>query len=512
MAAVVSRVTGLARTLVLAGVLGVSAVADAYNGANSFPNMVYELLLGGVLSSVFVPWLVRAQLRGPSLSLQFTQRLLGAGALALGVVTVLAVAAAPLLARLIVADDAQRHLTTMFAYLLLPEIFFYGIAAMLTAVLNVHDRFSMAAWAPVINNVIVVLTAGLFVLAPGSVTLTPSSMTSTQVLILGVGTSAGIVAQAVWVAVALRRTGFRWSWRVRLVPYTWRPVRVGAAVIGWVVAYALISQVGVAVALRVAFVNGGVSVYTYADLLFQVPYGVLGVTLLTVLMPRISRAVAQSDTSAILADLGRGARYSIVALVPVTAAVIILAPALAKVMFLGRVDVAGAAQIGTTAAAAAFGLAPFALVMLQMRVFYAANDSRTPALINLAMVVTKVGAILIAAATLPPYAVVVMLGVASSLSFLVGAGLAHFLLRRRYGLLGFYLVAETLRRVGTAATIAGGCCLAVVFFANAFVSEPRRAALLALILGTAVGLTTFHLSAKAIGIPELRNARALLMT
>jgi len=228
-------------------------------------------------------------------------------------------------------------------------------------------------------------------------------------------------------------------------------------------------------------------------------------------MPRIARAVASADTSAILTDLGRGARYSIVALVPVTAAVSILAPALAKVMFLGRVDVAGAGLIGTTAAAAAFGLAPFALVMLQMRVFYAANDTRTPALINLAMVATKVGAILIAAATLPAHAVAITLGVASSLSYLVGATVAHLLLRHRYGLLGFHHVAATLRRVGAAAAIAGGCCLAAVVTANAVVSEPRLAALLGLGVGTTVGLTTFLLAAKAIGIPELRNARALLV-
>jgi putative peptidoglycan lipid II flippase len=296
-----------------------------------------------------------------------------------------------------------------------------------------------------------------------------------------------------------------------VLPDTWRPVRVGVSMIGWVVAYALISQIGVVVVLRVAFINGGVSVYTYADLLFQVPYGILGVSLLTVLMPRIARAVARADTPAILADLGRGARYSIVALIPVTAAVSILAPAMAKVMFLGRVDVAGAELIGATAAAAAFGLAPFALVMLQVRVFYAGNDARTPALINLAMVATKVAATLIAAATLSAHAVVIMLGVASSLSYLVGATLAHFLLRQRYGLLGFHQVAATLRRVGAAAAVAGGCCLATVVTANAVVSEPRLAALLGLGVGTAVGLTTFLLAAKAIGIPELRNARALLI-
>lgn len=509
-AAVASRLTGFLRTLLLAAALGTAAVADAYNGANSFPNMIYELLLGGLLSSLFIPLLMRARLRGRPYTREFTQRVLAVGTVAMALLTMLAVAAAPLLAAVVVADHAQRELTTMLAYLLLPQIFFYALAAMVTAVLNVDGGFAAAAWAPVVNNVIVVITAGAFVAAPGPVTLAPSSMTAMQVSILGVGTTLGVAAQAMWVVVALRGTGFRWSWRVRMLPYTWRPVRVGLPLLGWVVAYAVVSQVGVVVALRVAFDHAGVSIYAYADLIFQVCYGILGVSLLTVLMPRIAHAMARADTSAVVADLGRGARYAIVALIPVTVAVSVLAPALSTVIFVGQVDVDAAQLIGVTAAAAAFGLVPLALVMLQMRVFYAGNDARTPALINMAMVATKVVVIVVAAALLPSRLVVVMLGVGASLSFVVGAALGHVLLRRRYGLLGFHQVATTLRRVGLAALIAGGCCLAVVVFVETVVTEPRIAALVAVGAGATTGLAAFLLAARRIGIPELHNVRALL--
>jgi putative peptidoglycan lipid II flippase len=359
--------------------------------------------------------------------------------------------------------------------------------------------------------VITLATAGVFLLVPGPVRLMPSSMTAAQVLVLGLGTTLGVIGQAVWVAAALRRSGFRWAWRVRVLPYTWHPVRVGLPMIGWVLAYAAISQVGVAVVLRVAFSHGGVSIYTYSDLIFQVPYGILGVSLLTVLMPRIADAVARGDTPAILANLGRGARYAIVALVPVAVAVSVLAPALAKVMFVGRIDIAGAELIGKTAAASAFGLAPFALVMLQLRVFYAGNDTRTPALINAAMVATKIGVISIAAATLPSQVVVITLGVGSSLSYVVGAMVGHLLLRRRYGLLGFRHVAKTLRRVGAAALVAGGCSLMAVVAVKAAVPEPRIAALVELGVGAVIGLAVFLLAAKVIGITELRNVRALIV-
>ncbi|MGG7099516.1 murein biosynthesis integral membrane protein MurJ [Rhodococcus sp. 24CO] len=373
-----SRATGFIRTLALAAVLGTAVVGDAYNGANSMPNMVYELLLGGVMSSVLIPVLARARLRGRTYSRIFTQRLLLATVLGAAVITAIAVACAPLLVAALVSDAEQSQLATVLAYLLLPEIFFYAIAATATAVLNVRESYAPAAWASVVNNLIVLAMVVVFAAVPGPVTLLPSTMTAAQVLVLGIGTTIGIVGQAVWTVAALRRTGFRWSWRVRPVPYTWRPVRVGARVLGWVLLYVAISQVGVAVVLRVAFSHGGVSTYTYADLLFQVPYGILGVSLLTVLMPRISRAVALGDRDALVADMGRAARYSVVALVPAAVAMTLLGPILTTVMFVGRVDVDAARTIGVALALSAFGLPPFALVMLQLRVFYAGNDMRTP--------------------------------------------------------------------------------------------------------------------------------------
>ncbi|WP_373889242.1 murein biosynthesis integral membrane protein MurJ [Nocardia sp. XZ_19_369] len=509
-AGVVSRVTGFARTIVLAALLGTAAVGDAYTGANNLPNMVYELLLGSVFASAVVPLLTRARRHGRKHSREFTQRVLVAAVLGLGAVTVVTVLCAPLIVRVFVGDSDQRELTTWFAYLLLPEIFFYGVTVLLTAVLNVRDSFAAAAWAPVVNNVIVLLTCGIFALLPGPVTLTPASMTTAQVLTIGIGTTSGIVGQAVWVMFALHRNGFEWKWRVRPIPYTWRPVRTGAPVLGWILVYAAISQIGVAVTMRVAFSHGGVSIYTYADLLFQVPYGILAASLLTVLMPRISRSAAAGDRAAVIADLGRGARYLTVALVPMSMAMGLLGPVLAAVVFTGRVDAQAAGLIGTAIASSAFGLAPFALVMLQMRVFYAHNNTRTPTLINVAMVVTKVAVVACSVTVLSGGAVVVMLSVASSLSYVVGAITGHVLLRRRYGLLGFSTVAVTFTRVIWATATAGWSCVAIMAITRHTVPDPLVEHLVTLAAGTSVGLVVFLLAAKAIGIPEVRNARTLL--
>ncbi|MEU4412536.1 murein biosynthesis integral membrane protein MurJ [Nocardia salmonicida] len=510
LAGVVSRLTGFVRTLVVAAVLGTAAVGDAYNGANNLPNMVYELLLGSVLASAVIPVLTQARRRGRKRSREFTQRLMVATMLVLAVVTLISVLCAPWIVRGFVADAEQRRLATVLAYLLLPQIFFYGISVVVGAVLNVRDSFATAAWAPVVNNIIVLGTCAVFVALPGPVTLTPASMTTAQILTLGIGTTAGIAGQAAWVAAALRRDGFSWSWRVRPLPYTWRPVRAGLPMMGWLLVYAVISQIGVAITMRIAFDYGGVSIYTYAELLFQVPYGILAASILTVLMPRISRAAALGDHAAVVADLARGARYLSVALIPMTMAMALLGPGFTALVFTGRVDSDAAVLIGTAVACAAFGLAPFALVMLQMRVFYAYNDTRTPALLNLVMVTTKVSILVAAATVLTDRTVIVMLSVASSLAYVAGAIAGHILLRRRHGLLGFSTVATTVTRVAGATVLAGAAGFCAVALTHASLDPGHLEQITALTAGAAVAMVVFAIAAYVIEIPELRAIQTLL--
>ena len=190
-------------------------MADAYNLANMLPNMVYELLIGGVLSSVIVPLLVHAQVHHRDHGVAYTQRLLSVSTAALGVATLFAVAAAPLLAWALVNSGDQRSLASMWATLLLPEIFFYGLGAVIAAVLNSRHEYAAPAWAPVLNNVVVLGTVGVYLMLPGPKVLTPSSITTTQILVLGIGTTLGIVVQALVLLPALRKVGFTWKWRFR---------------------------------------------------------------------------------------------------------------------------------------------------------------------------------------------------------------------------------------------------------------------------------------------------------
>ncbi len=487
-ASLASRVTGFLRSILLVAALGTGAVGNAYNGGNNLPNMIYELLLGGVLSSVLIPLLVHAESEDEDGGLAYTQRLLSIATAALGVMTLLVVAAAPLISAAFVPAGSQRSLTTVFATLLLPEIFFYGLGAMFMAVLNIKHVYGPGAWAPVLNNIVMIVTVLVFWILPGPKTLTPGSMTTPQILVIGIGTTLGIAAQAFVMVPALRRTGFTWQWRFRAQPGQQDRLKEIGTLAGWVLGYVVVSQLGVSVIQRVGIHNGGFSVFTYADLLFQMPYGILVVSVLTAIMPRLSRAAVRGDRDAVVDDLAFGARLSAVALVPITAGLIVLGPVLGVTIFAyGEASIANARLIGSALAWSAFGLFPFALVMLQLRVFYAMRDGKTPTLINIGMVATKVVLVLVFAQD-HTAASVKWLNVSTSLSYVVGAILGHILLTRRLGLLGFRRVARTVAQIGVASGIAAVVAWLVVVGARHGLGGAHLGSAAGLVGGSLAGL------------------------
>ncbi len=490
-ASLVSRVTGLVRTIVLAAVLGVTAVNDAYTVVNTLPNIVYELLLGGVLTSVIVPLLVHAQERDRDGGVSYAQRLTTVALAGLTVMTAFAVLVAPLLTRAygIVGDPDQVSLANWLARILLVEIVFYGLGAFATAILNARGVFGWPAWAPVLNNLVVIATAVLFVLAGGPGDLTPVTITDTQVWLLGGGTTLGIAVQAVVLVPQLRKVGvpLRPRWGLR-------GTGLGeAGTLGlWVIGYVAISQVGVLVATRVANVatsEGGLgpAAFSIASLLFQMPYGIIGVALLTALVPRMSRAASRRDVPAVAADLSLGMRLSAVGLLPVTAFLIPLGPALATVGFAhGQTSVSEARSIGTALAIGAFGLLPMAVTLLQLRVFYAMKDARTPTLIQVAMVVVRVPLLLLVPALVEPRHVVAGLMVATSVTYLAGWFVGHLALRRRLGTLRTGDAAATVLRVLLVSVVAAVAGWGAVQVTSDVAGTAVVGSLVALAVGTVV--------------------------
>jgi putative peptidoglycan lipid II flippase len=450
-ATLVSRITGFLKQVLLLTALG-AAAASSFSVASTMPNMISELVLGAVLTAIVVPVLVRAEKEDDDHGEAFVRRLFTLSVATLGTVSVAAVLAAPLLTRLFLPENGlvDDRLATNFAYLLLPAILFYGMSALLTAVLNTRQVFKPGAWAPVLNNVTVLVVLGVYWLLPGG-----DEVTTTRLLVLGLGFTLGVVVQVVTLLPAIRRQGVNlrplWGVDDRLKMFA----GMGIAI----VLYVLISQIGFAIGTRVAADAdaAGPVIYQQAWLLLQLPYGILGVTVLTAIMPRLSRNAADEDTPAVVDDLSVATRLTMVSLVPVVAFLTFAGPQVGQALFgYGNFGSADAERLGHAVSWSAFTLIPYALVLIHLRVFYAREQAWTPTWIILGITSVKIGLSLLAPVVASDdQQVVSLLGVANGLGFTAGAVIGAVLLRRSLGSLRMANVGKTVALV-LVASLAGG--------------------------------------------------------
>jgi putative peptidoglycan lipid II flippase len=430
LATLVSRITGFAQKVLLAAILG-AALTSAVSVANQLPNLIAALVLEATFTAIFVPVLVRAEQDDADRGATFVRRLVTLATALLTVTTALSVAAGPLLVRLMLGHDPRvnQPLTTAFAYLLLPQVIFYGLSSVFMAILNTRNVFGPPAWAPVVNNVVAIATLGLYLAVPGELASDPVRMGNAKLLVLGIGTTAGVLAQTAVLLVAIRRH------RISLRPL-WgideRLKRFGAMASAMVL-YVLISQLGLVVTNQIASAAAasGPAIYNYTWLVLMLPFGMIGVTVLTAVTPRLSRNAAADDTGAVLADLSLATRLTMITLIPAVAFMTVCGPAIGSALFAyGNFDDADAGHLGAAIALSAFTLIPYALVLLGLRVFYAREQPWTPILIVVVITGVKVGASLLAPhLTANRELVAGYLGVANGLGFLAGVVVGYFLLR-----------------------------------------------------------------------------------
>lgn len=504
-ASLISRITGFLWKLLLVGAIGQGIANDSFNVANTMPNIIFELLMGGVLASVVVPLLVRSQ-DEPDGGAAYTQRLITVAFTLLLFGTVIAVFAAPAFTSLYVdgSGKASSGLTTAFAYLLLPEIFFYGVFALLSAVLNAKQIFGPTAWAPVINNLVVIFTILVVWIMPGDIDTAHPSITDPKVLTLGIGVTGGIVAQAILLVPPLLRSGFRFKWRWGID----KQMKEFGGLALWILGYVAVSQIGYTINTRVLTSGspGGVTAYSNAWLLFQLPYGVIGVSLLTAIMPRMSRAAADGDHKKLIGDLSYASRISTVMLVPISAVMTVVGGSIGIALFtFGKGTVETAERLGDALAISAFALLPYALVMLQMRVFYAMKDARTPTLIMIVMTLVKVPLLYLCPVLLSPDNVVLGVMMVNALTFVVGAILGQVWLwvtlgnlrsKRVIGVILFTVVASGL---GVAAAWVVGKVVPDSF-------GPTFGAWVKLLLQSTVGIVVSFGVLMALKVEELQPA------
>ncbi|SDP75701.1 putative peptidoglycan lipid II flippase [Actinopolyspora xinjiangensis] len=454
-ATLISRITGFGWKLVLAYTIGFSVANDSFTVANTLPTSIFELLIGGVLTSVIVPVLVRAQKSDPDGGQAYVRKLLAASGLVLALGTLLSLLAAPGLVWLYMGDSdkANPELATAFAYLLLPQILCYGASALFGALLQSKQIFGPPAWAPVMNNVVILATLGVYTLLPGELTVNPVRMTDAHLLTLGIGVSCGVLAQACVQIPALRRTGLsflpRLGWDSRLSEF-------GGMTL-WMLGYVGVSQIGLLALSRVATAAdpGAWSIYNYVWMLLQLPYGVIGFSVMTAILPRMSAAAADGDHERMIGDLSLGNRLSTVSLLPISAVMTALGVPIAMALFSIKDGIGSVEQLGVALAISSFGVLPFAITMMQMRAFYSLKDARTPTLIMVVMTVAKVLLAMAVANTLPAESVVLGITFTNSFTFVIGSFVGELWLRSRLGPLGSRRFLSTLART-LAASVAGG--------------------------------------------------------
>lgn len=445
-ATLTSRITGFLRTVLLAAILG-PAVWSAFTVANQLPQQVSELVLGQVLAALVIPVLVRAEMEDKDRGQAFFERLLTMSLIVLGSALVIALVLSPLLVGWLVGKaDSQvsAPLTQALVYLLLPQLVFYGLSALFTAVLNTRDVFRPGAWAPVAANVVQITTLITFFLMPGEISLNPVEMSQPKLLVLGIGSTIGVVLQACIQLPALKRAGvrFRLRWGVddRLRHFG----SMGVAI----VAYVFISLLGSWLVTPVAAgaSDTGPAVYANVWLVLQLPYGVIGVALLTAVMPRLSRHAAAGNRNAVVDDLSVATRITMVALVPVVAFTTAFGPSIGRALFnFGQMSVENANHLGTAISFEAFVLIPYAMVLIHLRVFYAQERPWTPTLIVLAITGVKtVLSYLVPHFTDDGNRIVELLGTATGIAYAAGALVGWVLLRRNLGPMQLTNVARTL--------------------------------------------------------------------
>lgn len=431
---IVSRITGLLRTIVLVAVLGSvgSRAGDAFALANQLPNNIYAVVSAGILTAVLVPQIVRASAHADG-GRGFISALFTAGIVVLLAITAIATACAPLLVDLYAADfpPDQRALATAFAYWCVPQIFFYGLYALLGETLNARKVFGPFTWAPIVNNLVSIVGFIALLVLFGSDLTSVSEWTAGMIALLGGTATAGIALQAAILLLFWHRTG------LALRPdFHWRGIGLGQVVrlAGWTTAMVIVGQVAGLIQTRIVSEASGLGPSVFAMqnawLIFMLPYSVIVLSIGTPYFTRLSENAAQGRHGAVQDDIERSIRV-VGLLIVIAAAILVAASAPASRIFVNSADDALVAAPVLVCYLAS--LLPLSVLFILQRTFYAYDDTRTPFVFTTVQGMLVVATAVVAAGLLPPAELAAGVALGQSVAITVQAALAGWMLHRRLG-------------------------------------------------------------------------------
>ena len=523
----VSRFLGFGKTWMLGTALGLgSTVNDTFINANNLPNLIFLLVAGGVFNAVLVPQIIKAS-KAPDRGADYISRLLTLAVLLLLGLTGLVTLAAPWVIELTTQgySPQQKALAVAFAFWCLPQIFFYGLYALLTQVLNANGAFGPAMWAPILNNLVAIAGLGMFIYIFGANEFNPHTLDNwgdTQTLFVAGFSTIGVVSQTVILMIPVFRL------RLGLRPrFGWRGVGLGKAakLSVWTLLTAAVGQLAFLYVMRIATIPGaerlrleragdpaadflpGNAVLEVASQLYLLPHSIIALSLATVLFNRMTRASQDGNRAQLRDALSHGLRTMAVATVFGAMALFALAGPLG--MFFSGGDKQDGVMLAQTLTILALSTPFMSANFMMSRVFYANEDARTPFYVQLQLAVVYVAGAF-AIQFLPVnqiiYAIAVLYMVGNILSVVISA----YFLRRLLGHLDGPRIANSYIRMGYAAlgsAIAGAGALWLMgsYSPDGFAWRDRLTALITVIVVGPIMLVAYFFLLKLFRVSELRD-------
>jgi putative peptidoglycan lipid II flippase len=530
---ITSRATGLIRDMALVAAIGFGTLADTYSLGNSLPNIIYILVAGGALNAVFIPQLVRHMNNDEDGGHGFANRLLRVVTLITLALTIAAVLAAPWIVQLYATSEYSARefdLALAFARLCLPQIVFYGLYTMFAQVLNARGHFGSPMFAPIVNNVVVIGAAIAFLRVAGD-TVDVYSITDGEVAWLGIMTTLGVALQALVLIPVLLRSGFRFAYVKGLRGFGLG--HTGKLAI-WTIGLVLVNQLGFLVVTRLAtlanvlasradVVAQGLTTYQKAFLIFMLPHSVITISIMTALLPRMSRSAAEQDFAKVGAFVADGMRLVGVLIVPAAVCLGVAGPMIAGVIFgFGAGSGAASSYAGLVVMAFAVGLLPFSLFYVLLRGWYSLEDTKTPFYLTVVYNVLMVGVSLPLFYWAAVEFKVTALALGYSVAYWFTFGLAWMVLNRRLGHLQARQTAWVLGRLLIAGAVAGVVGFGVNLAFTAFVSNLQDEvvplgfvgmpgwALVATLLTCSVAVLVYVVVARLLRVREISQAWSLV--